>query len=261
MPSNNRVVELINAEIANYQQVGFNTDEWCVRPHRFSEAGRRRYLGGSQLGSPCRRQRWYEFHWVIPQEIFDPRVLRLFDRGHREEERFVAYLRMIGVEVQEYDPDTIPILWHNPQIDKYAWSYSLNGQAVEPWINVSNTYHEWIARDRGLDIPEPRQFSFTDFDNHHSGHGDGRARNIPDYNLWDLLADEWVLLEFKTHNDRSFNELANSSVYASKYAHYVQVQCYMHKFGLRLCLYMAVNKNNDELYAEYIPINLPALRA
>lgn len=254
---NNRVVELINAEIEHRQQVGENSDEWCVRPHRFAGNGRRRYLGASQLGSKCRRQGWYDFHWIVPLSRWDPRMLRLFDRGHREEERMVGYLRLIDMEVQEYDPATVPSLWHHPESDSYMalLPHEITDNIAASCLDVSNTYHEWVARGRGIEIPEPRQFSYTDIAGHHAGHSDGRARNIPDYDRWGLTLEQWVLLEFKTHNERSFNELAASSVLASKYGHYAQSQRYMHKLGLPLCVYLAVNKNNDELYCEYIPID------
>jgi len=63
---------------------------------------RRGYLGGSEIGKECSRQLWYNFrHCSAPD--FDGRLYRLFNRGHREEETFVAELRGIGCQVFEYD--------------------------------------------------------------------------------------------------------------------------------------------------------------
>ena len=258
MKPNNRVVELINAKIAENQQVGFNDpNEWCVPPHKFAGNSRRRYIGASQIGGSCRRQPWYQFHWCIPQIDFDPRVLRLFDRGHREEQRMIGYLRLIDVHVEEYDPATIPSLWHHPESDDYLalLPHEITDDIASACLDVSGTFHEWIARGRGIEIPEPRQFGYIDLDGHHAGHCDGRARGIPDYHLWGLTPDEWALLQFKTHNDRSFQDTSNRGVKVGKPDHYSQVQRYMHKIGMRLCLYMAVNKNDDDLYCEYIPID------
>lgn len=257
MAPNNRVVELINKAIANRQQVGINTEEWCVRPHKFAESGRRGYIGASQLGGKCRRQRWYEFHWIIPQSQWDPRLLRLFDRGHREEERMAGYLRLIDCEVEEFDPESVPSLWYTERFDQYyaLLPHQIDEQVLRECLDVSGTFHEWVARGRGVEIPEPRQFHYVDFDGHHGGHTDGRARNIPDHHLWGLTADDWALTEYKTHNEKSFNELVAIGVYQSKYGHYAQVQRYMQKMDLPLCVYMAVNKNNDDLYCEYIPLN------
>lgn len=65
----------------------------------------RKYLGASQIGHPCARALWYEFRHC-GREVFSARMLRLFDRGHREEEVFYRLLRKAGMEVWEIDPDT-----------------------------------------------------------------------------------------------------------------------------------------------------------
>ena len=58
------------------------------------------------------------------------------------------------------------------------------------------------------------------------------------------------LLEIKTHNDKSFKELQKKGVRGSKPLHWAQCQTYMLGLGLTWALYIAVNKNNDEYYAE-----------
>lgn len=55
-------------------------------------------LSASVLGDQCQRRLWYKLHGA-PPEPFDGRMRRLFDRGHREEERFVMALRGIGCDV------------------------------------------------------------------------------------------------------------------------------------------------------------------
>ena len=70
----------------------------------YYEQGHRNHLGASTLGKPCWRQLWYSFRWV-KQEHFDGRMMRLFNVGHSAELRFVAYLRVIGFEVKEFDED------------------------------------------------------------------------------------------------------------------------------------------------------------
>ena len=69
------------------------------------DKGRRAHLGASILGRECRRALWYTFRWAT-DVAHDGRVLRLFDRGQREEERFAADLRAIGVTVHTVDPAT-----------------------------------------------------------------------------------------------------------------------------------------------------------
>ena len=64
----------------------------------------RGYLGASSIGAPCARQLWYSFR-KCSKPNFDGRLYRLFDRGHKEELRFVEELRGIGCEVHEFDAD------------------------------------------------------------------------------------------------------------------------------------------------------------
>lgn len=66
----------------------------------------RAYLGGSVIGRECERQLWYSFRWATGGEAFDGRMLRLFDRGQREEAAFVSDLRGIGCKVVDIDPAT-----------------------------------------------------------------------------------------------------------------------------------------------------------
>ncbi len=67
--------------------------------------GPRRYLGASVIGHPCDRFLWMHFRG-IHRERFDGRMLRLFDRGQREESVFIQELRWIGAEVMDRDPST-----------------------------------------------------------------------------------------------------------------------------------------------------------
>lgn len=63
------------------------------------------YIRGSALGK-CERHQWYLFRWAHLPEQFEGRMVRLFETGHREEERMVRDLKAIGINVQEVDPTT-----------------------------------------------------------------------------------------------------------------------------------------------------------
>lgn len=65
----------------------------------------RQYLGWSEVGNPCTRALWYGFRMATASS-FDGRMLRLFDTGHREEERVLHELQSIGCEVFSRDPET-----------------------------------------------------------------------------------------------------------------------------------------------------------
>jgi hypothetical protein len=62
------------------------------------EDWRRNHLGASLLGSPCSRALWYGFRWAVDPD-FGGRMLRLFERGHREEDWVIENLRSAGMEV------------------------------------------------------------------------------------------------------------------------------------------------------------------
>lgn len=160
----------------------------------------RSHLGASIIGKDCAREIWYGFRWAaLPR--FEGRILRLFNRGHLEEGRFIALLLMAGIQVYQQD-------------------------------------------EHG------NQFRISDAQGHFGGSGDGIAIGIPD-----VVINSQILLEFKTHNDKNFKKLKNDGVRESKFVHFVQTQIYMRKMGLANSLYLAVNKNDDHLYGEIIPID------
>lgn len=70
----------------------YRTDEFPYRSH----------LGASGVGGDCARAIWYGFHWATRPK-FDGRLLRLFNRGHLEEARFIAMLLTIGADVYQQD--------------------------------------------------------------------------------------------------------------------------------------------------------------
>jgi hypothetical protein len=70
-----------------------------------TSAKERKYLGLSALGVDCQRAAFYEFRKVAKKK-FPGRMLRLFQRGHREEFFFVHMLRSLGLTIYEVDPKT-----------------------------------------------------------------------------------------------------------------------------------------------------------
>lgn len=72
---------------------------------RNAKQAKRGYLGWSQIGKPCNRALWMSFRWA-KQDSIDGRMARLFDTGHREEERVINDLRAIGCTVYAIDPNT-----------------------------------------------------------------------------------------------------------------------------------------------------------
>lgn len=91
-----------------------------------------------------------------------------------------------------------------------------------------------------------KQFGFQDHGGHMRGHMDGCARGIP------TGGGKWHVLEFKTHSAKSYADLTKHGVKKSKPQHYDQMTWYMGKTNMDRALYLAKNKDNDELYSERI---------
>lgn len=157
----------------------------------------RPHLGASEIGKPCSRALWYSFRWATAKK-FDGRMLRLFNRGHREEPQFLQELRGIGAEVYDRDPDT------------------------------------------------KQQHRFSAVNGHFGGSCDAIGHGLPE------APKTWAIIEFKTHGDKSFTALVAKKVKEAKPEHYAQMQVYMGLAELERALYLAVNKNTDELYSEWV---------
>lgn len=70
--------------------------------YRGADEGFRSHLGASMIGKACDRQIWYGFRW-FRKPNFSGRMLRLFNRGHLEEARFIAMLIATGYQVYQQD--------------------------------------------------------------------------------------------------------------------------------------------------------------
>lgn len=90
------------------------------------------------------------------------------------------------------------------------------------------------------------QFAVEACRGHFRGHMDGCARGLPE------APKTWHVLEFKTHNARSFKALQADGVRASKPMHWAQMQVYMLLTGMERAMYLAENKDTAELYEERV---------
>lgn len=177
----------------------------------------RTHLGASVIGSKCARAAFYGHRWVSrkapkgkkgePKTKAHARMIRLWNRGHLEEGRFISLLLMIGCRVYQQDE-------------------------------------------------QGRQFRISALGGHFSGSGDGIVIGIPD-----LPPGVPALSEFKTHSEKSFRALVDDGVREAKPEHYVQMQEYMHHMGLMYAVYVAVNKDTDELHAEIVMYDRPVAEA
>lgn len=86
--------ELVRRIYAAYER-----EEVTARPARLSR------LGASTIGEECLRKLFFSWRGYIREE-FEGRVLRLFQTGHREEDRIIADLRAAGLSVWDRDETT-----------------------------------------------------------------------------------------------------------------------------------------------------------
>lgn len=203
-------VDLDSAQMRSYvvNQIQADIDKFCR--DEFAEDPRT-HLGASVLGHDCQAKSWSIFRW-LKFEDFDGRMLRLFNRGHEEEKRFVKWLVGIGFQVREIDPET------------------------------------------------KKQYRIRGAKGHFGGSLDAMMRAPERYNLpHDLI---W-LGEFKTHNGKSFRELAGNrktgtrgkGVIRAKPIHYRQMCSYGRAYNFHWGLYCAVNKDDDDLYFEIVKLD------
>lgn len=220
-------------------------DEACVT--ELSEGKRRTHLGPSTAGNPCPAAVWYSYRWV-KEEQHDGRKKRLFKRGHEEEFRVVRWLRaMSGVEVRDY---TERLMFHDGS-DSYVtipWDDDGSDRAWLECDDVSDSQmHIQRATDRGQG---PKQWGFSTEGGHYKGSSDGKISGLEP---WFPEAVGWGLFENKTHNEKSFKDLQKKGLVKSKLQHFNQMQQYMKFLGLRWGLYVAVCKDDDDIYVEIVP--------
>jgi len=77
------------------QQIKDAINAYCLKTY---DDGHRSHLGASMIGDVCLRRLWYGFRWVQSSK-FDGRMQRLFNRGHKEETRWIEWLRGIGFTI------------------------------------------------------------------------------------------------------------------------------------------------------------------
>jgi len=109
----------------------------------------------------------------------------------------------------------------------------------------------FVAELRGIgcevvEKEDDKQIEVSAVAGHFSGHLDGMALGVPE------APKSWHVCEFKTHNNSSFIKLQAAGVKAAKPTHYAQMMVYMGLTKVDRALYLARNKDTDELYGERV---------
>jgi hypothetical protein len=136
----------------------------------------------------------------------------------------------------------------------FRWTYTKKiGARLQRLFNRGHLEEgRFIAlfRAAGLQVAtlgaDGKQFRFDGCGDYYGGSLDAMVFGLPEF------PNEWCLSEFKTHSDKSFKKLQKEGVASAKPEHYVQMQQYMAAYGLKHALYVAVNKNDDEIHCEFV---------
>jgi hypothetical protein len=190
---------------------------------KFAE-GRRTHLGGSEIGGECMAEIWFNFRWVLEEQLAG-HMLRLLNRGHKEEPRFVEWLEGIGFEVHETDPDT-------------GKQYRISGCKGHFGGSLDSILkppaHYGLPEDYCVWLGEFKTYNETSFTK--------------------LAGKKPAWSQFKLGGKHA-KRIKGDGVKKTKPQHYAQMSSYGRAYGFRFGLYCAVNKNTDELYYEIVELD------
>ncbi|GGA05918.1 oxidoreductase [Dyella caseinilytica] len=184
---------------------------WADQPQRLS-----RRLGASQIGNDCERRLFYSFRWAAVEQ-FEGRMLRLFNRGHREEQVFTDELRGIGCTVHDLDPATG---------EQFTFT-GCGGHLVAKIDGVAVGIPEAPKTWHNVSYKTSGEKSFAKL----AGKSDDRKK---------YRANPSVMM------------IPGDGVAVAKPEHVDQNQVEMHLSNLTRTLYLAVCKDDDSLHAERI---------
>jgi hypothetical protein len=106
-------------------------------------------------------------------------------------------------------------------------------------------------RDCGVELfttdgDSGKQIAVSAHNGHLAGSVDGVGRGFIE------APKSWAVLECKTHSAKSYAKLVKEGVKAAKFQHYVQMQMYMGLLDIDRAMYLAQNKDTDDIHSEWI---------
>ena len=136
--------------------------------------------------------------------------------------------------------------------DRYLWlsfrwavAEDFPGRILRLFRRGENEEHTIVADLMAVGVKVVGRQRRLDFGCHVSGSIDGIAESgIPE------SPKTPHILEFKSHNKKSFDDLEKNGVEKSKPMHFVQCQVYMLGAGLTRAQYIGVCKDDDRMHAE-----------
>ena len=101
------------------------------------------------------------------------------------------------------------------------------------------------------------QFGFSTAEGRIKGHIDGKIVDVSE-DLKQFFPRLPLLWEYKTLNNKSFQETAKKGLMLTKSLYFAQIQLYMAYLEFEQCLFTALNKDTSELYFEFVPFDSEA---
>ncbi|MGB3042482.1 MAG: oxidoreductase [Xanthobacteraceae bacterium] len=133
----------------------------------------------------------------------------------------------------------------------------INGRTLRLFETGNIEEQRWIENLRriGCEVVDRddngKQIMVEACDGHVRGYLDSEILGLPE-------APKTIHVgEMKSHNLKSFTALKKLKVQKAKPEHYCQIQTYMYVRNRTRGIYLAVCKDNDELYVERMELNLP----
>lgn len=138
-------------------------------------------------------------------------------------------------------------LWYS---FRWAFKENFDGSMLR-LFKVGHDFEPAIIKDlRSIGVDVRSSQNSVSFGAHVSGSVDGII-----YSGLPESPNKKHVLELKTHSQKSFDDLVKNGVEKSKPLHLVQMQVYMLGLNIDRAFYIAINKNNSELYTERIKLD------
>lgn len=183
----------------------------------------------------------------LPETITEsPTVLAIYAAYQKKQSEYFA--RRLGASQAGKECDRS--LWYD---FRWAGKETFNGRMLRLFQRGNLEEHVFVddlqkigCEVMSVDPETGNQFEYIAISGHFVVKLDGAALGIPE------APKTWHACEFKTHSAKSFAKLKKDGVQKAKPEHYVQLMLGMHLGGLERGLYLAVNKDTDDLHAERV---------
>lgn len=178
---------------------------------------------------------------LLKESPIDKVHARLNDKMIQGEKRGYLGMSVIGHKCHRY-----------LQFVHYGCMTSSYSQRIERLFNDGHNAEPQMIEALamiGIHVTD-EQKKVIGYTGHVQGHIDGNGSWFND--TFQLFPQDNFLVEFKTHNQKSFDELLKNTLLKCKPLHYSQMTSYMGHQGQEKGLYVAKNKNTSQIHVRVL---------